>query len=133
MFGLFFRWNQTPNVALNQAKIKASFHWPRVLVVKMGNRDQTRASRPPRDKVGRRTCRRPGASNIPYSSSFFLASILGKAPEIIRGLACLTRGREDGAIVLFQKNYPRADVVGMPEMALDAKVCAEERCGELGD
>jgi hypothetical protein len=64
---------------------------------------------------------------------FLLDLTLGKAPEIIRRLARLARGREDGAIVLFQKNYPRADVVGMTELAHDAEVRAEEGRGELGD
>ena len=53
-----------------------------------------------------------------------LPYIVGKAPKIIRGLARFARGREDGAIVLFQKNDPRADVVGMTEPALDGEMRA---------
>ena len=59
--------------------------------------------------------------------------IFGKAPEIICGSARLTRRREDGPIVLFQKNDPRADVVGMTELTLDAEMRAQERSGELRD
>ena len=62
-----------------------------------------------------------------------LGRTLRKAPEIVRGLACLTRGREDGAIVLFQKNDPRGYVVGMTELTFDAQMRAEERRCELRD
>ena len=67
------------------------------------------------------------------SELFILGRIFRKATEKICRLARPARGREDSAIVLFQKNDPHADVVGMTELALNAEVRAEECRGEFRD
>jgi hypothetical protein len=63
---------------------------------------------------------------------FFCGNVLRKRSEEFGRLARFACGGEDCAIVLFEEPDPIGDVAGVPKLALDPQMGAEECCREFG-